>query len=53
MERELADREITGIAKSGITSTVFWVNDDAQPDAVFVTTTVNIPLPLATGFETV
>ena len=53
IDNELADKVVTGIAKSGMTLTVFCVNDELHPFAVVVTTTVNIPLPFVVGLETV
>lgn len=51
IDAALEDKVVTGIAKSGVTCTVFCVNEELQPDAVFVTTTVNTPLPLAIGLD--
>lgn len=53
IETDDVDNVVEGIAKSGITSTVFCVMVEVQPEIVFVTTTVKIPLPLATGFDIV
>lgn len=49
----LADTLITGVAASGIISTVACDAAVLQPLVLSVTVTVNIPLPPATGFETV
>ena len=53
IDNKLDDNVATGIAVLVVTATVFCVKDEAQPDVVFVTTTVEMPLPLATGFEIV
>lgn len=47
----LAERLTVGIFASGTTVAVeFAETTELQPDTVLVTTTVNTPVPLATGF---